>query len=272
MLLTILGSSGTYPTAANPSSGHLLQTSDTNIWFDCGSGTFAALQAALANHFRPDSDDPLTFADLDALIITHLHSDHFLDVYPLYYALRFGSARPASGRFRVLCPPGTPDFLAQLFDKEDTTKLHEVFEFDVMSPDSEASVGGVSVQFMLMDHPVDTFGLRMTSPSGVVTYSSDTGPKADLAKFAQDSDLLLCEATYQDDTQGPPLHLTASQAGQIATEANVGRLMLTHIWPELDLAVSKLEAQQFAGSIPVEIAYAGGCFDIARGKWVTERG
>jgi ribonuclease BN (tRNA processing enzyme) len=105
--------------------------------------------------------------------------------------------------------------------------------------------------------------MRLETEDGVLTYSAETGPGFDLAGFARGSDLLLCEATYQEGRVGAPVHLTAVQAGETARRAEARRLVLTHVWPAFDPRRSVEEAA--AGGVEVHWAAPGASFEIRRG-------
>lgn len=137
-----------------------------------------------------------------------------------------------------------------------------------MKPGDVAEVGDVRLDFAVTDHPIPTHAVRAESPTGIVTYSADTGPGMDLDVFARDSDVLLCEASYQNNDCGAPLHLTAEQAGEYAKRASVRDLVLTHFWPTHDHSISKTEAAAAAGDVPVELARPGGVFDLESRTWV----
>ena len=91
-----------------------------------------------------------------------------------------------------------------------------------------------------------------------LVYSADTGPGGDLAALAAGADLLLCEASLASGPgpQSWPYHLSAAEAGALAREAGVGRLLLTHLAPMLDPARSVAEAAEAFGG-PVEWAAPG---------------
>ncbi len=112
--------------------------------------------------------------------------------------------------------------------------------------------------------PNTTLASRFETDSGILTFSADTGPGADLGAFARGSDLLLCEATYQEARQGAPVHLTARQAAETACRAEVPDLLLTHFWPPHDRAVTLEEARAVAGDIQVRLATPGGDFQVRR--------
>jgi ribonuclease BN (tRNA processing enzyme) len=250
MRLRVLGSSGGYPAPGNPCTGFLLENGASRIWIDAGNGTFAELQRWA------------DFTKLDALFLSHVHADHCADVYPLWVAIRF---HPAGGlRLPLYCPPGSREVLAPQLLEGGWEQLGLTFDFHFIDAGDSVEVGGARFRFLRMDHPAHTLALRIETGEGTLTYSADTGPAADLAGFAQGSDLLVCEATYQEGKMGAPVHLSARQAAETARRAGVRELALTHVWPTFDPKVSVEEAQAVAGEIPVRWAGPGEVFEIGR--------
>lgn len=246
MRLRVLGSSGGYPAPGNPSSGFLLEHGAAKVWIDAGNGTFAELQRAM------------DFTRVDALLLSHVHADHCADVYPLHVAVRYG----VGGGFKLplYAPPGTPEALGGLLGPTGADQLAEAFDFHQIEAGDAIEVAGIRFTFLRTDHPAHTLAMRAETPEGTLTYSADTGPNVDLAGFARGSDLLLCEANYQDGRMGAPLHLSARQAAGIARQAGVRALALTHVWPTLDPEVSLREAREEAEKSPGEglsIRWAG---------------
>lgn len=244
MRLTTLGSNGTYPTPSHPTSGYLLQHDATSIWMDTGSGTFAALQSVI------------DFTTIDALVISHVHADHCIDVLGYFYAIRYGN-RPRTG-IPTYVPEGLIERLKDFLGDPDHL-LGETLDVRVQTDGDHATIGEIGFDFAATDHPVPTLGIRAEANNGrVLAYSADTGPQGDWIRTATDADLFLCEATYQGAVEDKPWphHLTAGEAGQIARRAGVGSLMLTHIWPVLDPERSVQEAENTFGK-PVGLAIPG---------------
>jgi ribonuclease BN (tRNA processing enzyme) len=235
MRLTILGSSGTYPTPGHPASGYLLEHEGTSIWMDTGFGSFAALQTHV------------DFNSLDALIISHVHADHCIDVLGFYHAVKYGGHPDPV--IPVYAPEGLAERLKEFLGDPDHP-LGETLDFRVQGKGAQVTIGSIEFAFAITDHPVPTLGVRATASTGrVLAYSADTGPGGDWSSIAEAADLFLCEATYQGpaDEKPWPHHLTAREAGLIAREAGAAQLMLTHIWPALDPGRSVQEAEHSFG-------------------------
>lgn len=242
MRLTVLGSSGTFTSANSVCSGYLVRTDTTSVLVDAGNGSTANLQAVL------------DLVDLDAIVISHQHADHCVDLIGLHHAVRARGDR-ARG-IRLYAPAEVATFLAQLTSREAPYVFEDSFEIQHVQAGDMFTVGDVRVRLFPSIHPVPTLSMRIESEGRVLTYSADSAGGADLVEAARGADLFLCEATWQGDavTYPPGIHLTARDAGNVATAAGVDRLMLTHIAGNLDREVSRREATEtFAG--PVELAH-----------------
>ncbi|MGH8959115.1 MAG: MBL fold metallo-hydrolase, partial [Acidimicrobiia bacterium] len=226
MKFSIMGASGTYPTLGHPASGYLIEQGSTRIWCDAGPGTFVALPV------DPDL--------IDAIVISHQHPDHCLDLITAFHAFRYRPVPRLS--IPVYCPAAVVERLG-LF--ADNPELAETFDFHPMSGGAASLIGEIEVTFAWTDHSVPTLATRWEANGRVLTYSADTGPGGDWPEIARDADLFVCEASYQGDFETYPYkhHLTASLAGTIARAQNARRLMLTHIPPYLDKTVSVAEAE-----------------------------
>ena len=243
MELTVLGSAGTWPPAGGATCGFLVSHEGTVIWLDAGTGTFANLQ----RHIEVRA--------LDAIVITHGHPDHFVDVVPAFYARHYGGFGDPGLPF--YSPEGFTNLLSLLVSEDGRNVMAETYAFSTARAGDRFRVGSLDIRAFEMSHVgVNALGYRIEAGGVVLAYTGDTGPCDAAVEMAREADVLLAEATYQDSSNLLPFHLSARQAAEHAKAADVGRLLLTHILPTLDPAVSLAEARSaFDG--PVEIAEQG---------------
>ncbi|MFP5322413.1 MAG: MBL fold metallo-hydrolase [Acidimicrobiia bacterium] len=234
--LTVLGCCGTYAGAGGACSGYLLRTEATTIWVDCGPGTLANVQEHVA------------LTDLDALVISHSHPDHWLELPVLANALRYGVDAKDLG-LRLLWTQRNAELMARLGG----SKLAPTFAPEVVADGATASVGDVELRFARTDHPVETLAVRADSGGRSIAYSADTGPRWALTSLGDGVDLAVLEATLDEHEAGQVQHLTGRQAGRIAAEGGARSLLLTHLAPGTDPARRAAEAAEaFDG--PIEVA------------------
>jgi ribonuclease BN (tRNA processing enzyme) len=237
--LTVLGSGGTWPRPSGATSGYLLQHDGFNLWVDAGTGTFARLQ----EHIRIE--------DIHGLLITHGHPDHFVDVYPCFYARHYGK----------LGQPGIPlvapeDFwghMASLVSENGVDVAAKSFDVRGTPAGAQFEVGPFGIRAYEMTHiGVQALGYRIQADGRTFAYTGDSGPSDEVVQLAKDADLFLCEATWKHDDGLLPFHMSARQAGEHAARAGADTLVLTHIWPTLDPEDSRAEASgAFDGTIEV---------------------
>jgi ribonuclease BN (tRNA processing enzyme) len=247
MHLTVLGASAACQAPGGACSSYLVQSGATSIVLDCGPGSVANLRRAVDYH------------TVTAIVISHLHSDHILDLVPYSYGLRYGPG--ATGhRLPLWMPPGSVTHLAALGQAVggDAGLFDAAFEVREYDPATTLVVGEITLAFVPVQHYVPTWAIRCRVGARTLAYSADSGPTAALAELGRDADLFLCEATLleRDVAEETPGHLTAAEAGEIARAAGARRLLLTHLWPELGPEALLAAARAtFAG--PTEIAREG---------------
>lgn len=234
MELTVLGCSGSFGGPRRGAcSGYLVRSGSTAIWLDAGNGTFSHLQRHL------------DIEDLSAVVLTHGHPDHCVDIYGLHVLLRYGLEKEG---LPVYAPQGLEKFLHSLVsDFGNTFDWHEI--------DDEAStrIGDFELCFSRTDHPPPTYAVELKADGRRMIYTADTGPGWSVSEFEPGADLVLSEATYLHADIPVPIHLSARQAGEAAKAAKAQRLLLTHLWPLLDsAAVAEEGALAFGG--PVTLA------------------
>ena len=199
------------------------------LWVDAGSGSLANLQRYAA------------LSELDGVLISHEHPDHWHDLEGLAVASRYVlDLAPVP----VYAPSGLRRLL---LGPEAAYVWNEVADRD------RVAIGGVEVTFSRTDHGPETLAMRFDSDGRSLGYSADTGPRWSIEALGEGLDLALCEATYLADREGTLQHLSARQAGDTARRAGVGRLVITHLQPGVDRRRARHEAEASFGG-PVEMA------------------
>ena len=252
MRLTVLGSSGTYPRPGGACSGYLIQDGGTNLVMDLGNGCLSNLLKLLE------------VTEVHAVVISHMHVDHFADLYPLYYALRFHPDRPWG--LRLILPRGGLELMGCLLGEEGRSYLTRVFAAEDLEEGRSYRVGGMVLNAFPTVHPVEGYGLRVQGDAWSMVYSSDTSWLPGLVEWARSADLFICEATLPDAyrEEASRFHLTARQAGEAAAMAGVKRLLITHIWPTFDPRAMLDEVREaYAGSL--DLAVEGMQLDLGGG-------
>ncbi len=187
---------------------------------------------------------------LDALLITHMHVDHFADLYPLYYALRFHPEKPWGQR--LILPRGGLELAGCILGDDSRLFLPRVFSEEELREGVEYRVGEMVARAYPTRHPVEGYSVRLEGKGWSMAYSSDTSPNDALLEAARGVDLFICEATlpagYTEEASHG--HLTSHQAAEAAVEAGAKRLLLTHIWPTFDPEALAEEAREvFHGEV-----------------------
>lgn len=234
--LTVLGSCGAWPEAGRACLGHVLEHAGFRIVLDLGYGTLPRLLSHLGS----------SVADgIDAVIVTHRHADHALDLHGLFRARWFGN-RGASP-LPLYSPQSVLEQTAAL-EEDDAPAVRRVFDWRPL-PAEPYRVGPFRLESWDLPHFVPNAGVRLTAPGLTVAYTGDTGPTPALIELGRDADLYIMEASDRDQqTSTPPappgeqLHLRAVDAGQAAAAAGARRLMLTHFWPGNDRRASAAAA------------------------------
>ena len=240
MKLTVVGCSGTFPGPKSACSSYLLEHDGYRLLIDAGNGSTGALQRTTG------------LLDLDAVMISHMHGDHFLDLVTYTYARRYHpNGNP--GCLPVHGPSDVEDHVAAAFGRPVKELLDEVYEFHPATGPGTIDVGPFTIERDRVNHPVETYAMRISAGGRTLTYSADSGVCEELVKLARGCDLFLCEASYLDGDDNPPdIHLTGKEAAEHASRAGVGQLVLTHLvpWGDEDRTLEEATAA-FDGEIAV---------------------
>jgi ribonuclease BN (tRNA processing enzyme) len=264
MRLTVLGKSPAWQDAGGACSGYLVEDAGIAVLIDCGNGVFGKLR------------ERIDYVAIDAVVISHLHADHFLDLVPYAYALTYaprqqpvpvagwpGTDQPARPELHV--PPGAGQAFRRIvgtWGNEDL--IDKAFEMREYAANHELAIGSIRICFQPVHHFTETFAMRISSNngSGRIVYGADTRPTEALTEFASGTDLILLEATLpRPERSGERGHLTPAEAGQHARAAGARRLVLVHISDELDAEWALREAAEAFGG-PAEVARGGAVYEV----------
>jgi ribonuclease BN (tRNA processing enzyme) len=215
--LIVLGNYGPYPKAGCACSGFLLISNSTNILIDCGSGVIGKLQQYIE------------IEELDAVILSHLHSDHSGDMLTLGYAVEMKMKKQKMENHLKVYLPGEPLAEFERIQNKDCFDVTKIEESLVLEIDD------LKITFKEMAHGYQNFAICIERENKKFVYSGDTMPNDALIDFARNADLFLCEAGLldRDEKMIRAMHLTAKEAGEIAKKAGARRLLLTHFLPDV---------------------------------------
>ncbi len=258
----MLGKSPSWQDAGGACSGYLVQEGDTTVLLDCGNGVFAKLRRFV------------DYVDVDAVVLSHLHADHFLDLVPYSYALTYaprqqpvpvhvwpGTDDPA--RPLLHAPPGAQAVFRRVVGSWGNDDLIEnAFHLREYDARDTIEVGPLRMRFCPVPHFLPTYAIEVTSSETPrrFTYGADCCPSDALVGFARDTDLLVVEATLpRPERTGIRGHLTPGEAGEHGRAAGARRLVLTHVSDELGERWAREEAERTFGGT-VEVAREGAVY------------
>jgi ribonuclease BN (tRNA processing enzyme) len=246
MRLTVVGCSGSHPGPDSACSCYLVEHEGFRLVLDLGNGSLGPLQRFI---------DP---SEIDALYLSHMHGDHWLDLVPLAHVRRH--QRDVEVRvLPVMAPVAERGRIAGAFGQP-ASELDDVFAF---TDPAEGMIGPFEVKLIRTVHPVETHAIRLTAGGKSLVYTADTGPFPELAGFADHADLLLAEAGFSDDYEHPPdMHLTGADAGRLAADAGVRNLVITHVAP-WDDPVSALATASRIYEGPATLTHPGAVYDLS---------
>ena len=252
MRITVLGCSGSVSGPDSPASGYLLTAPDTPpLVLDFGPGVLGALQR---------------FADPGevSVLLSHLHADHCLDLPGLLVWRRY-HPHPPKGRALVYGPSDTARRIGvasaecggDIDDISDTIDLHH------WTDGEPVTFGDLTITARRVNHPPEAYGFRVTNGAGrTLVYTGDTGMCEEVIDLARGADVLLAEASWTHSPHRPQgIHLSGTEAGQVAHRAGVAELLLTHIppWTSREDVIAEAKAE-FSG--PVHAVSAGGVYTV----------
>ena len=219
MKIKILGTQSPYNTDNHNCPGFLITDGNNRIMLDCGSGSHRMLT-------YPYDLENLT------VIITHLHRDHYNDLFNIQYAsLVFHSQSRLNSPVSVFMPASP-----QIIYEDIYNETNAYCTYSTIDKNTVLNIGNLKIDFMPVIHPMETYAVRINDGKSTFVYTSDTSyaAKDTIVEFAKNADILLSESSLLISDGFPEVnsHLTAKQAATIAREAGVKKLIITHFWPE----------------------------------------
>lgn len=263
MRVTIIGKSPAWQDSGGACSAYLIEHGETSILLDCGNGAFGKL--------RQVHD----YVDIDAVVISHLHADHYFDLVPFAFALTHAprqqpvavppwTANENPARPALFGPPGALLGFARIGEVIGMERLLlDAFDVAEYDPGSALMIGELALRFHHVPHFIDAYAIDITAPDGGrITYGSDCRPCDELVEAARDTDLLIIEATVpRPERDGVRGHLTPAEAGEHAARARARRVVLTHISDEIDPEWALGQARA-AYTGPLAIAREGDVYEV----------
>jgi ribonuclease BN (tRNA processing enzyme) len=241
MKVIALGSSAAFPGPGEACSGYLIEQTPVTLLLDMGTGVLSNLQKYSE------------VTQLSAIVISHMHPDHFLDLIPLRYALRYGNYN-LKRKIKVFLPPGGLDILCQTVVPfaESESFFQSVFEMTEYNPSEKLIINGLSLSFTAVEHYIRAWGVTLKA-NNTVAYSADTRLCPGIFEVARESDLFICnigpDAQNNVDING---HLSPQQAGLISSKAGVKRLWISHLWPGSNpQRIMQETSAEFKGTIAI---------------------
>ncbi len=248
MRLTVLGCAGSFPGPDAACSAYLIEADGFRLMLDFGPGSLSALQRYAGLY------------SIDAVLLSHLHCDHMLDACSYVVPRRYAPEGPYP-RLPMFAPSGARDRMAAAYGNEEGP-LDDVYTYYSLQPGT-FPIGPMHVMVDRVDHPVETYGVRIEHEGRSLTYSADTAPCDALQRLAEGADAFLCEASYLSTEDNPPgLHMTGRDAGEAATKAGVGRLLLTHLVQAWGSEVATLDEATSMYAGPIDVVRPGAYYDI----------
>jgi ribonuclease BN (tRNA processing enzyme) len=255
--LEVLGCAGAAPLQGACAS-YLVSDGSVAVLLDCGPGTLERL-------WRRD-----LLERLDAIVVSHMHADHVLDLVLLAGELARSmlAERPVSlhvprGEGRAALARLDASFARE---RGRPTRFESAFDVGEYDASDRISIGALSFSFAPTEHPPPCYAARVSDGTTTIVYGADGGPGEGIVALAERADLLVLEATYLDDVAAAAAHghMTATQAGESAARAQASRLLLTHTIAGVSpAALAERAAASFAG--PVDVAHEGYAYGGADG-------
>lgn len=238
MRLTLLGTGSALPSPTRLQPGAVIERGDDTLLVDCGSGV---------THRLLQSD--IDYREVDTVLLTHTHLDHVAELPTL------AKARLLNGyqAFTVVGPEGTHDICDALFDVDDLINRLNLTVRELPTGTDPFVIDEFTFKRAQTDHSKPGYAYRTDDR---VTIAGDTAPTEPVRSLADGSDVLVHECAYPDGTKSPG-HSTPTALGELLSDIDIKRILLTHLFPETERHADGLAStvSEYTGSgIDVDIA------------------
>jgi ribonuclease BN (tRNA processing enzyme) len=257
MELEVLGN-GVGAPLGNGCSSYAVRSGSTLLLLDFGPG-------ACERAWERD-----LLGSIDAIVISHMHLDHMLDLLPLALdlvdeAVRSRNPEPKRPALYVARNSG-PQVLFALADAValSPSRFEEAFDLREYDESDTLEIGDLRLSFGLTAHSLPGCAPRVTDGRSTLFYSADTAYRDHLVEHARGADLALLESSYVEGGEQLELqgHMTGEQAGQFAAAAGAGRLVLTHTMPFADENEANLRRARAVFGGDVDLATRGAVYSF----------
>ena len=229
IIITPLGTLSPYTKGNMNCPGFLVEYNSKKILLDCGNGITRLLNL------------PEDLKDL-SVIITHYHKDHFGDLGALQYASYvYHNLGLLDKKIKIYLPKNDITFnkTSIISNNESYSDYYDLNKF---------LIDDLNISFEDNNsHTIESYMVKIQNENFKIIYTSDIGTTnfSKLADFCRDADLLICESSFlQKHNANSKTHMTAYDAGILASKANAKKLLLTHFWPEEEKRLYLEEAKQ----------------------------
>ncbi len=211
MKLTVLGARGAYPNKDEGCSGYLIQKNEYNILIDCGSGVVSTLQNYIG------------LRDLNEVIISHYHADHYSDISVLQHGIMIDCKVNKKNKNLSIYGHQNDKVFTDLSYKNYTTgKAYQ--------ENSQLKLGPFIVSFLKTKHSIPCYAIQIICNNKKIIYTADTAYFDKLVTFSKNADLLISECSLYPGVEGQQMgHMNSTDAANLAKNANVKMLLLSHL-------------------------------------------
>lgn len=258
----IIGNGTPAPLADGACSSYLVRQGETQLLLDCGPGSLPKLRRYTS------------VGDLDCIILSHMHTDHFLDLLAMNVALRsaeHGRGGPVERRVQLLLPPGGLVTIEACFDALSrgvpgtlASRWRESFDAREYDPGETLTLGELTVSWAgPTKHSALCYGVRIEHEGRTFGYTGDTAYCDAAVDVGRNASLFLSECTLLEPGPSSGTHIAAAELGRVARAAKCERLLVTHVPRQDDeyrKVLRELIESEFSG--PVDIVNIGDEFEL----------